>query len=198
MPERVEVFLASNNRHKLAEMARLFFGWTVRLPREAGLEFRFEEAGTSFLENAWGKARALYRQVRRPVLADDSGLCVEALGGEPGIRSARYGAERPGESLSDTRRTAYLLKQMKGVADRRCFFVCCMVLILAEHRFFIAQETVHGELAQAPRGFGGFGYDPVFFLTEAGRTMAELSDGEKDRVSHRGRAARSLLRIAQT
>ncbi len=195
MPERMEIFLASNNGHKLAEMTRLFAGAgvRVRLPREAGVSFDFEETGASYLENAWGKALALHRLLDRPVLADDSGLCVEALGGEPGILSARYGSGSLTEKLSNPERIAFLLGRMKGQADRRAHFVCCMVLALGGDRFLVAQETVHGLLAEAPRGSGGFGYDPIFHLPELGRTLAELTDEEKDRISHRGRAARRLL-----
>ena len=201
MPEPMEIYLASNNEHKLAEMSRLFEGagaaggpgFRVRLPREAGVDFDFEETGETFLENAWGKARALHALVGRPVVADDSGLCVQALGGEPGIRSARYGSGGPHEKLSNPERLAYLLKRMSGRTDRRAWFVCCMVLLLGGDRFLVAQETVHGLLTEAPRGFGGFGYDPIFFMPGPGRTMAELADGEKDLLSHRGRAARRLL-----
>lgn len=198
MLEGMKMYLASNNRHKRVEMARLFPGFDIRLPAEEGIGFDFEETGDSFLENALGKARALYDRVRRPVLADDSGLCVAALGGEPGLHSARYGAEEVGVEPSDGGRVRYLLEKMEGAENRSCFFVCCLVLVLEEQRFFVAQETAAGVLARQPAGAGGFGYDPVFILPGTGRTMAELSDAEKDRVSHRGRAARRLLGLLAT
>jgi XTP/dITP diphosphohydrolase len=188
----MEILLASNNSHKHDEFVRLFPGHLVRMPRDLGREFDFLENGSTFLENAMGKARALWESARVPVAADDSGLCVAALGGEPGIRSARYGSNG-GENLTAPRRNAFLLERMKGVEDRRAFFVCCLVLFLDESRFFVAQETVHGTICRDPRGEGGFGYDPLFLLPGRGLTIAELADDEKDMVSHRGRAARRIL-----
>jgi XTP/dITP diphosphohydrolase len=157
-----------------------------------GVDFRYEEAGATYLDNALGKALHLFAQVGRPVLADDSGLEVPALGGEPGIRSSRYGSQPGGPKLSDADRCRLLLAKADGLSDRSCFFVCCIALVLEQPRFFTAQEICRGQLAGEPRGSGGFGYDPVVFLPERGKTVAELADREKDRVSHRGRAARRL------
>jgi XTP/dITP diphosphohydrolase len=157
-----------------------------------GVDFRYEEAGATYLDNALGKALHLFAQVGRPVLADDSGLEVPALGGQPGIRSSRYGSQPGGPKLSDADRCRLLLAKADGLSDRSCFFVCCIALVLEQPRFFTAQEVCRGQLAREPRGSGGFGYDPVVFLPERGKTVAELADREKDRVSHRGRAARRL------
>jgi XTP/dITP diphosphohydrolase len=192
----MKLLLASNNAHKLAEFARLFPGHAVRMPREAGIEFEFPETGKDFLENALGKARALFSQARTPVIADDSGLCVHALGGEPGVFSSRYGAEG-GRPLEAGQRNAYLLSRIGGAEDRRAYFVCCLVLIVEEARFFVAQETVHGFIAEAPRGANGFGYDPLFLVPGTRKTMAELPDEEKDLLSHRGRAARRIISILE-
>jgi XTP/dITP diphosphohydrolase len=186
-----ELLLASNNEHKHAEFVRLFPGVRIVRPREIGLEFDFAEDGASFLENALGKARALRTVARRPVIGDDSGLCVAALGGEPGVRSSRYGSDGT-LKLETTERNALLLSRLCGTADRRAFFVCCLVLALDAERFVVVQETVHGEIAGSPRGAGGFGYDPLFLLPDRGLTIAELPDAEKDLVSHRGRAARRM------
>lgn len=187
--ERIDTLVAAtNNAHKLAELVRLFPARRVVSPGELGLRFDFDEDGDTYLANAYGKAMALYEQVRRPVLADDSGLEVAALGGEPGIYSSRYGSTASGK-LPDAQRNARLLERVRDAADRRCFFVCCMVLILEPKRFLVAQETLHGVLADAPAGAGGFGFDPVVFIPEAGKTVAQLGDAEKDRISHRGRAA---------
>jgi XTP/dITP diphosphohydrolase len=188
----MDILLASNNVHKLLEVARLFPGHSVLSPAEAGISFRFEETGSTFLENAMGKARALFDACRTPVLADDSGLCVPSLGGEPGIFSSRYGSNG-GRVLSTPERNAYLLSRMGGLADRSAYFVCCMVLLLGEDRYLVAQETVHGTITTAPRGSRGFGYDPLFLVPGTGKTVAELPDEEKDRLSHRGRAARRIL-----
>ncbi len=188
----MDIVLASNNPHKLTEVARLFRGHVVRAPADIGVPFAFEENGSTFLENAIGKARALFDACRIPVLADDSGLCVPALGGEPGVFSSRYGSNG-GKILSTPERNAYLLSRMGGVADRGAYFVCCMVLFLGEERYLVAQETVRGTVATAPRGDHGFGYDPLFLVPGMGKTIAELPAGEKDRLSHRGRAARRIL-----
>ncbi len=192
----MEIILASNNRHKHDEFARLFPGHIILLPHEAGIEFDFEENGKSFLENAFGKAMALFSIARRPVISDDSGLCVPALGGKPGIYSSRYGSDG-GPVLEAPARNAYLLSKMEGIEDRRAYFVCCLVLVLEESRFFIAQETVNGQITHAPRGVHGFGYDPLFLVPHTGKTIAELPDEEKDRLSHRGRAAQRILSMLE-
>lgn len=190
-----ELLLASNNTHKHDEFARLFPGFTILLPKDLGIPFAFEEDGQSFLENALGKALALHRSAGRPVFADDSGLCVAALGGEPGIFSSRYGSTPEGGILEAPERNRYLLWRMQGVTDRKAFFVCCLVLVIEPTRFFVVQETVHGAITDAPRGANGFGYDPLFLLPERAKTIAELADPDKDLVSHRGRAARRMLDI---
>ena len=190
-----ELLLASNNDHKRLEIERLFPGVTVRSPREVDAKLEFEENGATFFENAHGKAAALFRAAGMPVIADDSGLCVSALGGAPGIYSNRYGAPKGEPPLQTPERNAYLLRRMEGITDRAAHFVCCLVLVLGEDRFFAAQETVEGVIAQSPRGRNGFGYDPLFLFPARGRTLAELADAEKDAVSHRGRAARRMLAL---
>ena len=193
--EGKEFVLATNNPHKVEEISRLFSGFRIKTPSELGIDFQYEETGGSFVDNALGKARGLLVLVHRPVLADDSGLCVAALQGGPGIYSARYGSLKTAKDLTDRQRIDYLLAEVEKSRDRSCFFVCCMVLLLEEHRFVTAQETVHGELAQKPVGSGGFGYDPVFYLPHLKKTVAELTDREKDKISHRGRAARRILKL---
>ena len=165
----------------------------IILPRDLGISFDPREDGDTFLSNALGKAQALHGAARRAVIADDSGLCVDALGGEPGVLSNRFGQPPGGAPLSTPRRNELLLERMQGARDRAAHFVCCLVLVLAEDRFLVAQETVHGVIAEAPRGTNGFGYDPLFVLP-GGKTMAEIPDEEKDDVSHRGRAARRIWR----
>jgi XTP/dITP diphosphohydrolase len=187
-----ELVVATNNAHKVRELTRLFPGVRLLVPADLGAEFAFEEDGSTYLDNALGKAQYLYARVRRPVLADDSGLEVPALGGEPGIRSSRYGSQPGGQKLTDAERCGLLLAKAERLADRSCFFVCCMALVLEGSRFAAAQEVFRGELARAPRGSGGFGYDPIVFIPERGCTVAELSDRDKDRLSHRGRAARRV------
>ena len=195
MLEKKELVLATNNPHKVWEISRLFPGFKIITPSNLGVEFEYEEKGKSFLDNALGKAMSLFLKIRKPVLADDSGLEVLALNGEPGIYSSRYGSRETGRELSDRERIDFLLVRMAEYEDRRCFFICCMALVLEEYRFFISQETVDGELSRYPAGAGGFGYDPVFYLPELKKTIAQLLDREKDRVSHRGRAARRIIKL---
>jgi len=192
----MDIILASNNKHKHDEFARLFPGHRILLPKDVGVDFSFEENGKTFLENALGKAMTLFALVKKPVVSDDSGLCVDALGGEPGIFSSRYGAT-DGKLLETPQRNDYLLSRIRGVADRKAYFVCCMVLVLEESRFFTAQETVHGEICESPRGEHGFGYDPLFVIPGTGKTIAELPDAKKDLLSHRGRAARRIAAVLE-
>jgi XTP/dITP diphosphohydrolase len=198
------LLFASGNRHKAREaqaiLALAGVGREMRLPADLGLCFDPVEDGGTFLENALIKARALYRLLREReggidayagILADDSGLCVDALGGRPGIYSARYG-EREGLTIDAGERNALLLEEMRSVAKRTARFVCSAVLLFDENRFVTAQETVEGEITRAERGKGGFGYDPLFLLPERGLTIAELPEGEKNALSHRGKAVRML------
>ncbi len=185
------IWFASSNSHKKAEMERLLPGTIIRLPKEAGLDFDPVEDGESFIDNALLKARALYELVKAPVLADDSGLCVDALSGRPGIHTARYGCE-DGRKLTSQEQYTLLLKEMEGVQDRSARFVSACVLMLSPSRIHIIQESVEGRIATAPAGLHGFGYDPIFLVGGGGRSMAQLSDEEKDEVSHRGRAMRRI------
>ncbi len=188
---------ATNNAHKIREFSRLFPRYRLRSPSDVGQSLSYEESGGSYLENALGKAVHLYRLVRRPVLADDSGLEVAALGGEPGLYSSRYGSADGKTKLSDGDRNAYLLARARGIEDRSCCFVCCMVVVIGEKRFVAAQEIFSGLLAEEPAGSGGFGYDPIVYLPERGKTVAQLSNAEKDTISHRGKAARRILGLLE-
>ena len=140
----------------------------IKIPADAGIPFDPDETGASFAENALIKARELRRLIAAagfpdPVIADDSGLCVDALEGRPGIRSARYGADG-GHKLSDRDRNALLLRELGDNPNRGARFVCAMALLFAGDRFFLAQETLEGELIAAAQGEGGFGYDPILFI----------------------------------
>ena len=191
----MRIVLASQNHDKRREISEILSDHTIALPEDEGIEFDYEETGATFFENSFGKALHLHNLTGRPVIADDSGLCVPALGGEPGVLSARYGSTPSGEKLSDTDRNRFLLEKMKGLADRRAFFVCCMVLIINENRFYVAQETVDGEITLSPQGTGGFGYDPLFFLPDFGITVAQLPPERKNTISHRGKATRKIAAL---
>jgi XTP/dITP diphosphohydrolase len=203
MRDRLTVWFATGNIHKKKELAKILSdamsktaAVDIKIPADEGLAFDPEETGNSFLENALIKAAELYRLLGKgqPVIADDSGICVDALDGRPGIYSARYG----GKNVSDAERNARLLAEIGDNPQRGSRFVCAMVLYCGADRFFAAQETLEGELvpnAEAARGTGGFGYDPVLYIPELSRTVAELSDEEKNRLSHRGKAGRVIGRI---
>ena len=134
----MHIYLASGNRHKQEEFAAILEGHRIKLPADAGIIFDPEETGTTFLENALLKARVLYESVKCPVIADDSGLCIDALGGKPGIYSARYGM-KDGVQLKAEERNQLVLRQMEGVENRSCRFVCCIAVMLDSHRFFTVQ-----------------------------------------------------------
>ena len=191
----MNIVLASQNAHKKVELSHILEGHTILLPRDEGIDFDVDETGQTFLDNALIKAQHLHTLTGKPVLSDDSGLCVPALDGAPGVLSARYGSGDAEIKLTDTDRNAYLLRKLNGVADRRAYFVCSMVLLFDPTRFFIAQETVHGEITLSPQGDNGFGYDPLFFLPDYGKTVAQLPASEKNRISHRAKAALAISKF---
>ena len=207
----MKIWFASGNAHKKAELAAIL-GSEIKTPVDAGLDFDPEETGNSFYENALLKARELYRllsasghplyQSGDPVIADDSGLCVDALGRRPGIYSARYagpaGTVVDNKKLTSPQRNALLLEELGENPKRNARFVCAMVLLFNEDRFYLAQETMEGEIVKGlefAKGAGGFGYDPILFIPGFGRTVAELSEEEKNRVSHRGKAGKIIAGI---
>jgi XTP/dITP diphosphohydrolase len=194
----MEIFVATNNMHKVKELSAILGGVSLKLPSDAGIQFYHDETGTTYLENALGKALTLYRQVGKPVLADDSGLSVPALGGAPGVYSARYGDQDGKPPLDDAGRNQRLLEAMETLQspeERSAFFVCSMVLVLEEYRIFTVQETFAGSIALQPAGSGGFGYDPLFYLAEYGKSVAELPEEEKNSISHRGRAGKRMAAL---
>jgi len=194
----MDILLATGNLHKKTELEAILDAHRILVPDDAGIAFEAEETGTTYLENALIKARSLYDDAGGlPVVADDSGLSVPALGGAPGVYSARYGSDEAGRDLGAAGRNELLLRTMAGLSgsDRRAFFVCCMVLIVDEYRVFTVQETFEGLIGEAPSGDGGFGYDPVFVLPDRGCSVAELDAGTKNRLSHRGRAGRRLAAV---
>ena len=190
----MKFWLATNNEHKKREVEAIFSGHTLVTPGSVGLVFDPEESGSTFLENTLIKARALYDLVHEPVLADDSGLCIDALDGRPGIYSARYGSTN-GKKLESWERNELLLKEMEQITNRKARFICSMVLLFSHDRFFVVQETLEGEIIRESRGSGGFGYDPILYIPEQGCTVAELSEDAKNRISHRGKAGRAVAQL---
>lgn len=192
----MDILVATFNLHKVQELAPLFPRHRLLSPLDLGFpEMEIEEDGSNYFENAFIKAKALYNLAGMTTLADDSGLSVEALGGGPGIHSSRYGSMDGRTKLSSEERNVLLLADMKGVEERACAFYCCLVLLHGPDRFISVQETCPGILTDVPRGSGGFGYDPLVYLPELGKTVAELSPAEKNIVSHRGKAARFMNSI---
>jgi len=187
----MKVVLASKNPHKLVEISKITekFGFELILQSELGIDIDVEETGTTFEENSYLKAEAVMKATGLPALADDSGIAVDALNGEPGIYSARYGFD---ESLDDWGRLQLLLKNTEAVPDgqRQAQFVCVITMITPEGQVIQARGEIHGELTREPRGENGFGYDPIFYYPPFGKTTAEISAEEKHAVSHRGKALR--------
>ena len=182
----MKLVLASKNAHKLVEMRDILsqLGVEVVLESEVGVDVDVEETGTTFEENAFLKARAVMEASGLPAIADDSGLCVDALNGAPGVYSARYG----GPGLDDVGRYRLLLENMRGQLDRRCRFVSAICCCFPNGDRVEARGECPGILAQGPSGDGGFGYDPIFYLPQLGKTMAQLTPAEKNQISHRARA----------
>ena len=187
----MKVVLASKNPHKLVEIDAITrkLGIELILQSELGIDIDVEETGTTFEENSFLKAEAVMKATGLPALADDSGIAVDALNGEPGIYSARYGFD---DTLDDWGRLELLLKNTEHVPDgqRQAQFVCVITMVTPEGRVIQARGEIHGELTRQPRGENGFGYDPIFYYPPFGKTTAELSPEEKNGVSHRGNALR--------
>ena len=178
--------LASHNPGKIKEMSEILgrFGIQVVSPKELGITVDVEETGTTFAENAMLKAKAICEAAKLPAIADDSGLCVDALNGGPGVYSARYG----GEGLDDKGRYMLLLNTMRGQTTRAAHFTCSIACAFPNGDTLTAEGECHGTIAFAPMGEGGFGYDPVFFIPELKKTFGQLTAEEKSTRSHRGRA----------
>ena len=182
--------LATHNPGKLREMGEILkdFGIEVVSPRDLGITVDVEETGTTFAENAMLKAKAICQAAGLPAIADDSGLCVDALNGAPGVYSARYG----GEGLDDKGRYLLLLSSLRGAPTRAAHFACAVACAFPNGDTLTAEGRCDGSIAYAPLGDGGFGYDPVFLLPGTGKTFGQLTQEEKSAVSHRGRALKDF------
>jgi XTP/dITP diphosphohydrolase len=233
------IWFASGNVDKKQEIAAIFNDCNVLIPADVGLDFDPEETGATFYDNALLKARALYSLLEQrrpphyksgvPIIADDSGICVDALGGRPGTFSARSAGPSPEEShtkahrifgsrhgdnlksplcspclrekkLESHERNTLLLGELGDNPLRTARFVCAMALFFTPDRFFVAQETLEGEIVKSPqaaRGTGGFGYDPILYIPGLGRTVAELSEDEKNVISHRAKAGKIIAAILE-
>jgi len=189
----VRLVLATNNPGKVREIQAMLGARFEVVPQSSLAIPEAEEPHATFVENALAKARHASRAARLPAFADDSGLCVDALGGEPGVHSAYYAGHEGSREERDARNNAKLLANLGE--SRGAHYVCLMVFVrhADDPRPLIAEGVWHGEIARAPRGSNGFGYDPLFLLPKLGRTAAELDPGEKNRISHRALALERLI-----
>ena len=191
----MKLIIASNNAHKLEEIRAILGGAFEEILslREAGIEHETVEDGVTFAENAAKKAREIAEISGCCALADDSGLCVDALGGAPGVYSARFAGEH-GNDAANRRR---LLREMENIDDRAAHFTCSMALVRPDGSMTAAEGFIYGEIARAEAGENGFGYDSLFYLPERGCTMAQLPPEEKNEISHRHNALMALLEKLQ-
>lgn len=182
--------LATHNQKKLAELQKILsdFGVEVVTEADVGVDVEVEETGETFAENSLLKAKAVMEATGLPAIADDSGLCVDALGGGPGVYSARYG----GEGLTDRERYLLLLANMRGQTSRAAHFSCCITAAFPNGDVLQAEGVCPGTIAFAPMGEDGFGYNPVFFVPEKKRTFAQMTAEERAEFSHRGNALRAF------
>jgi len=204
--QTMKLYLASGNKHKKQEMQQILPDYEILIPSDEGIEFEPEETGSSFYENSMIKAKSLWELVHAPVIADDSGICVEALNGAPGIYTSRYAGPNfmqgkpDGSKITQEEQNKLLIEQLNDTKseNRSCHYACSIVLMINPDRFFIAQETFEGKLIESidkQSGTGGFGYDPIVFLPEYNKTVAEISADEKNKISHRGKAVKAIADI---
>ena len=191
------LLLATSNPHKLEEFRTIFSDMPLRLLSLSDIQLNVdvEETGNTFAENAELKGLAYAQMSHMPTLADDSGLEIDALGGEPGVHSARY----LGRETSYEERFRVILEQLKGLPQeqRSARFRCVIALAEPSQKIYLVEGIVEGVIAESPRGTHGFGYDPIFFLPELGKTFAELDPVVKNRISHRARAAQSARKLLE-
>lgn len=188
----MEIVAATNNSEKAREFAEILtdLGISVITMKDLGIKIEIPETGKTFAENAMIKAKEVARLCNLPVIADDSGLCVNALDGAPGLYSARFA----GEGATDSELRAKLLKAMENESDRSAFFISSVVMLFPDGRSIEAEGRVFGDITYEEKGSGGFGYDAIFLCDEIGKTFAAATPLEKDAVSHRGRALRELYK----
>ncbi len=213
----MKIYLATGNKNKKREMSEILSDHKIVTPDDEGIAFNPVENGTTFYENSIIKAKDLFSKVHCPVIADDSGICVDALGGIPGIYSSRYGGpdfpkgKPDGSKTPQNLQNRFLIESLNKVLEsgktdcstflngpRSAHYTCAMVLYLGADRVFVAEETMEGTIVnriEDSAGSGGFGYDPIFFLPQYQKTAAQLSAEEKNAISHRGKATRALVSL---
>lgn len=190
----MKLIIASNNAHKIYEIKKILSGKfdEILSLREAGVSHETVEDGSTFMENSLKKAREIAEITGCAALADDSGICAHALDGAPGIYSARFAGEYKGQE-SDDRNNALLLERLSDKADKSAHYTCAMSLVYPDGSEVCAEGYMYGKIIDTPRGSAGFGYDPIFVPDGESRTVAEMSDDEKNLISHRANALKLLL-----
>ncbi len=192
----MKIILATNNQNKVREIKEILGSHFSEMQtlKEANIDHETVEDGETFMENAIKKAREITEITGLPALADDSGLCVEALNGEPGVHSARYASDTD-ENADDGANRRKLLKKLEGVKDRRAYFVSAVALTMPDGKIYTAEGRFYGEIGYDEVGENGFGYDSLFFVPEFNMTSAEMSAEQKNSMSHRGKALRELAKL---
>ncbi|MCX4366395.1 MAG: XTP/dITP diphosphatase [Clostridia bacterium] len=187
----MDLVIASNNKHKVTEIKSILKDYfeNIYSLRELGIEIEVEETGETFAENALLKARAVSKAAGMPAIADDSGISANALDGRPGVYSARYS----GEPCDDERNNDKLLEELKDKTDRSAYYTASICLYLDEENIITAEGKTYGTIISERRGDKGFGYDPIFLSDDLGKTLAEVDLEEKNKISHRARALKSLM-----
>ena len=192
----MRILAATNNKNKLEEIRRILepLGVSIVSPADLGIDIEVEETGSTFAENAFLKAKAFYGQSGLPSLADDSGLCIDAMDGRPGVHSARY----LGKNAIYQQRFLAILEELKNVPPprRTARFACAICCVLSEETILRCEGVCEGAIGQRPVGQGGFGYDPLFYVGE--KSFAQLNKEEKDEISHRGKALRAFAALLET
>ena len=191
----MKIILATNNAHKVREIKEILNQFEFITLREAGINHETIEDGTTFEENAIKKAKEIAQISGLPALADDSGLCVEALGGAPGVFSARYASKDDESNASDAANNLLLLKNMQNEKNRRAYYAASIALYFPDGRCLTAEGRLYGEIAYEKKGSGGFGYDTLFYLPDKKCNVAQLTEEEKNAISHRGEALRKLKEL---
>ena len=188
--QKTRLVVASGNKHKIQEISQIFTDFEVVSQKQMGFNEDVEETGATFIENALIKARAASKALNCVVLADDSGLCVDALNGAPGVYSARY----CGHHGSDADNRATLLKNMQGIEDRTAHFTCALALVFPNGKEILAEGITHGKILEQEDGDCGFGYDPLFWSDDLQKSFGQATEAEKNSVSHRYRGLQALLK----
>lgn len=205
----MDIYLATGNKDKKREIERMLSNHTIFTPQDKGIAFNPKETGETFVDNALIKAKVLFDLVQKPVIADDSGITADILGSVPGVYSARYAGKdfhrgrTDGVKIGQAEQNRLLIEEINEAiktsgGERGAHYTCALVFYYGQNKFYCVQETLEGEIIddiKKARGEGGFGYDPIFFIPSLGKTVAQLSEDEKNAISHRGKALRALCKL---